>query len=125
MVRSKFVTSNTYEVVIDFGNPSNPDPNKFGFNVSNEICNIFKWFSQSSFRYHSFGYNEKIVLATNVKKTDFDNSVKFLIIDLKTKECKLINQTFEYHKATLRDFNFSTVSYIIDRHFSNSSLETV
>lgn len=106
LVRSKFVTSDTYEVVIDFANPSNPDPNKFGFNVSNEICEIFKWFSQSSFRYHSFGYNEKIVLATNVKNTDYDNSVKFLIIDLKTKECKLINQTFEYRKSSLKDFNF-------------------
>ncbi len=106
LVRSKFVTADTYEVVIDFSNPSNPDINNFGFKISSEICNLFKDFNQYSFRYHSFGYNEKIVLCTNIKKTDFDNSVRFLIIDLKTKQLKLINQTVDIRSASLKDFNF-------------------
>ncbi len=106
LVRSKFITANTYEVVIDFSNPQNPDPNNLGFNVSEDICNLFKYFSTSSFRYHAFGYNEKIVLCTNVKPDDFNNSVKFLIIDLNTKQCKLINQTVDIRSASLKDFNF-------------------
>lgn len=106
LVRSKFITGDTYEVVIDFSNPSNPDPNHFGFNVSKEICELFKWFSTSKFRYHAFGYNEKIVLATDDITGDFNHSVKFLIIDLKTKESRLINQTFDYYKSSLKDFNY-------------------
>ena len=106
LVRSKFITGNTYEVVIDFSNPQNPDPNNLGFNISEDICNLFKWFSTYSFRYHAFGYNEKIVLCTNVKPDDFNNSVKFLIIDLNTKQYKLINQTVNIRGASLKDFNF-------------------
>ena len=110
LVRSKFVTPNNsqkYEIVIDFTNPENPDPNKFGFNIDSEICDLFKKFSTSSFKYHSYGYNEKIILCTNIKKTEFDNSVKFLIIDLKTKQYKLIKQTFDIRSASLKtSFNF-------------------
>ncbi len=107
LVRQKFITGNTYEVVIDFSNPQNPDPNHFGFNISEEICNLFKWFSTSSFKYNAFGYNEKIVICTNVKPDVSNNSVKFLIIDLNTKQCKLINQTADIKTpSSLKDFNF-------------------
>ena len=107
LVRSKFITEkNNYEVVIDFSNPKNPDPNHLGFNVSEDICNLFKHFSQYNFRYHAFGYNEKIVLCTNVKPDPNNNSVKFLIIDLNTKQCKLINQTVDIRSSSLKDFNF-------------------
>ena len=107
LVRSKFVTGkNNYEVVIDFSNPQKPDPNNLGFNISQDICDLFKHFSTSSFRYNAFGYNEKIVLCTNVKPDPYNNSVKFLIIDLNTKQYKLINQTVDIKSASLKNFNF-------------------
>ncbi len=105
LVRSKFVTSNKYEVVIDLSNPLNTDPSNLGFdNVDQEVCNLFQG-SEISNRY-AFGYNENIVLCS-VKNNNQNNVVRFVIFNLKTKQYKLVNKTVLLKSGSLKtSFNF-------------------
>ncbi len=105
LVRSKFITSNNYEVVIDLSNPLNTDPNNLGFdNVDSEVCNLFQ--EKEIENRYAFGYNENIVLCS-VKNNHQNNVVRFVIFNLKTKQYKLVKKTVLLQSGSLKTtFNF-------------------